>query len=66
MKIEKPKILEENTKYFRKKMTAAGFDVKKGVHAIVPVMLYDAKLSQIMADKLLAVAMRVYNFFYFL
>ncbi|MCL4152093.1 UNVERIFIED_CONTAM: hypothetical protein GTU68_015902, partial [Idotea baltica] len=36
--------LEENTKYFREKMTEAGFDIKPGEHAIVPVMLYDAKL----------------------
>ena len=34
-------------------MTEAGFDIKDGVHPIVPVMLYDAKTSQIMADKLL-------------
>ncbi len=56
--------LEENTKYFRKGMTAAGFDIKKGVHAIVPVMLYDAKLSQIMADKLLAEGIYVIGFFF--
>jgi len=56
--------LEENTKYFRDKMTAAGFDIKKGVHAIVPVMLYDAKLSQIMADKLLEEGIYVIGFFY--
>ena len=45
--------LESNTSYFRSKMTEAGFDIKEGVHPIVPVMLYDAKTSQIMADKLL-------------
>jgi glycine C-acetyltransferase len=56
--------LEENTKYFREKMTAAGFDIKKGEHAIVPVMLYDAKLSQIMADKLLAEGIYVIGFFF--
>ena len=56
--------LEENTKYFRTKMTEAGFDIKKGVHPIVPVMLYDAKLSQIMADKLLAEGIYVIGFFF--
>jgi glycine C-acetyltransferase len=56
--------LEENTNYFRKKMTQAGFDIKKGVHAIVPVMLYDAKLSQLMADKLLEEGIYVIGFFY--
>src|SRR5438094_2184407 len=45
--------LEENTKYFREAMTAAGFDIKPGVHPIVPVMLYDAKLSQDFAAKML-------------
>ena len=56
--------LEENTKYFRTKMTEAGFDIKKGVHPIVPVMLYDAKLSQIMADKLLEEGIYVIGFFF--
>jgi len=56
--------LEENTSYFRAKMTEAGFDIKEGVHAIVPVMLYDAKLSQIMSDKLLAEGIYVIGFFY--
>jgi glycine C-acetyltransferase len=56
--------LEENTNYFRKKMTQAGFDIKKGVHAIVPVMLYDAKLSQLMSDKLLEEGIYVIGFFY--
>jgi len=56
--------LEENTKYFRAKMTEAGFDIKAGVHAIVPVMLYDAKLSQVMADKLLELGIYVIGFFY--
>ena len=55
--------LEENTKYFRAKMTEAGFDIKAGVHAIVPVMLYDAKLSQVMADKLLEEGIYVIGFF---
>lgn len=45
-------------------MTKAGFDIKKGVHAIVPVMLYDAKLSQTMADKLLVEGIYVIGFFF--
>ena len=45
-------------------MTEAGFDIKAGVHAIVPVMLYDAKLSQVMADKLLEEGIYVIGFFY--
>lgn len=56
--------LEYNTKYFREKISEAGFDIKEGVHAIVPVMLYDAKLSQIMSDKLLAEGIYVIGFFY--
>lgn len=56
--------LESNTKYFREKISEAGFDIKEGVHAIVPVMLYDAKLSQIMSDKLLAEGIYVIGFFY--
>ena len=45
--------LESNTKYFREQMTAAGFDIKPGIHPIVPVMLYDAKLAQEFAAKML-------------
>ena len=56
--------LEENTSYFRQKMTQAGFDIKEGLHAIVPVMLYDAKLSQVMSDKLLAEGIYVIGFFF--
>lgn len=56
--------LESNTTYFRSKMTEAGFDIKEGVHPIVPVMLYDAKTSQIMADKLLEEGIYVIGFFY--
>ena len=48
--------LEANTSYFRTKMKEAGFDIKEGVHPIVPVMLYDAKTSQVMA------AMHIYQF----
>ena len=56
--------LEENTKYFRKEMTEAGFDIKPGEHAIVPVMLYDAPLAQKMADALLEKGIYVIGFFY--
>jgi glycine C-acetyltransferase len=56
--------LEENTSYFRAKMTDAGFDIKKGSHPIVPVMLYDAKLAQQMSEKLLAEGIYVIGFFF--
>ena len=56
--------LEENTTYFREKITEAGFDIKPGVHPIVPIMLYDAKLSQEMAAKLLDEGIYVIGFFY--
>ena len=56
--------LEENTKYFRAKMTTAGFDIKEGVHPIVPVMLYDAKLAQEMSNKLLDEGIYVIGFFF--
>ncbi|MDA8956337.1 glycine C-acetyltransferase [Flavobacteriales bacterium] len=56
--------LEENTKYFRSKMEEAGFDIKPGVHPIVPVMLYDAKTSQVMSDKLLEEGIYVIGFFF--
>ncbi|WP_296700877.1 glycine C-acetyltransferase [Algoriphagus sp.] len=56
--------LEENTTYFRKKMTNAGFDIKPGTHPIVPVMLYDAVLSQKMAEKLLEKGIYVIGFYY--
>ncbi|MCS7027316.1 MAG: glycine C-acetyltransferase [Bacteroidia bacterium] len=56
--------LERNTKYFREKMTAAGFDIKPGTHPIVPIMLYDAKLSQVFADKLLEKGIYVIGFYY--
>lgn len=56
--------LEENTKYFKKKMKAAGFDIVDGDSAIVPVMLYDAKLSQTMANRLLEEGIYVIGFFY--
>ena len=56
--------LEENTSYFRAKMTDVGFDIKKGSHPIVPVMLYDAKLAQQMSEKLLAEGIYVIGFFF--
>jgi glycine C-acetyltransferase len=56
--------LEKNTRYFRKKMEAAGFDIKPGEHAIVPIMLYDAVLSQKMAEKLLERGIYVIGFYY--
>ena len=54
----------ENAEYFRKEMKAKGFDIPDGDAAIVPVMLYDAKLSQKMADKLLEEGIYVIGFFY--
>jgi glycine C-acetyltransferase len=56
--------LESNVKRFKAGMKAAGFDFKDGDSAIVPVMLYDAKLSQVMADKLLEEGIYVIGFFY--
>ena len=56
--------LEENTRYFRAGMTQAGFDIKEGVHPIVPVMLYDAPLSQEFAAKLLDEGIYVIGFFF--
>lgn len=56
--------LEENTNYFRERMTAAGFDIKAGSHAIVPIMLYEAVLSQKMAEKLLEKGIYVIGFYY--
>lgn len=56
--------LEENTNYFKKGMIAAGFDIVDGDSAIVPVMLYDAKLSQNMANLLLDEGIYVIGFFY--
>jgi len=56
--------LENNTKYFRKKMTEAGFDIKPGDHPIVPIMLYDAVLAQTMAAELLEEGIYVIGFFF--
>ncbi len=56
--------LEYNTKYFRSKMTEAGFDIKPGDHPIVPIMLYDAVVAQQFAAKLLEEEVYVIGFFY--
>jgi glycine C-acetyltransferase len=56
--------LESNTKYFRSKMTAAGFDIKPGDHPIVPIMLYDAVVAQNFAAKLLEEGIYVIGFFF--
>jgi glycine C-acetyltransferase len=56
--------LEENTRYFRKAMTDAGFDIKPGEHPIVPVMLYDAPLAQEFAARLLDKGIYVIGFFF--
>lgn len=56
--------LEFNATYFRQKMSAAGFDLKPGEHPIVPVMLYDAKLSQDMSAQLLEEGIYVIGFYY--
>jgi glycine C-acetyltransferase len=56
--------LEANTKYFRERMTAAGFDIKPGNHPIVPIMLYDAVLSQKFAARLLEEGIYVIGFFF--
>jgi glycine C-acetyltransferase len=56
--------LENNTKYFRKKMTDAGFDIKPGDHPIVPIMLYDAVMAQNFASRLLDEGIYVIGFFF--
>jgi glycine C-acetyltransferase len=56
--------LETNTQYFREKITEAGFDIKPGTHPIVPIMLYDAVVSQTMAEKLLDKGIYVIGFYY--
>ena len=56
--------LEENTNYFKSGMKNAGFDIVDGDSAIVPVMLYDAKLAQVMADELLKKGIYVIGFFF--
>jgi glycine C-acetyltransferase len=57
-------MLESNTQYFRKAMTGAGFDIKPGIHPIVPVMLYDAKLAQEFAARMLEEGIYVIGFYY--
>ena len=56
--------LERNTKYFRSKMTEAGFDIKPGEHPIVPIMLYDAVVAADFAAKLLEEGIYVIGFFF--
>jgi len=56
--------LESNTMYFRNEMTKAGFDIKPGVHPIVPIMLYEATVAQEMAAKLLEEGIYVIGFFF--
>lgn len=56
--------LMDNALYFREQMTAAGFDIKPGIHPIVPVMLYDAKLAQDFAARLLNEGVYVIGFFF--
>ena len=56
--------LMSNTAYFREKMTAAGFDIKPGIHPITPIMLYDAVLSQQFAEKLLEKGIYVIGFYF--
>jgi glycine C-acetyltransferase len=56
--------LEENTKYFREKIKAAGFNIKEGVHPIVPIMLGDAVLAQTMAARMLEKGVYVIGFFF--
>jgi glycine C-acetyltransferase len=56
--------LAENTKYFREKIVAAGFDIKPGEHPIIPIMLYDAVISQKMAEKLLEKGIYVIGFYF--
>ena len=56
--------LESNTRYFREKMTQAGFDIKPGIHPIVPIMLYDAVLAQKLAARMLEEGIYVIGFFF--
>jgi glycine C-acetyltransferase len=51
--IDRRNQLMENTNYFRHQIRDRGFDIKPGIHPIVPIMLYDAKLAQSMAEELL-------------
>lgn len=56
--------LEENTQYFRERMQASGFDIPAGTHPIIPIMLYDARVAQEMAERMLQKGVYVIGFFY--
>ena len=56
--------LESNTRYFRSNMIKAGFDIKEGIHPIVPIMIGDAKLSQNIAQDMLVEGIYVIGFFF--
>jgi len=58
------KKLEANTMYFRKEMTNAGFNIKEGIHPIVPILLGDARVAQEMASRMLTKGIYVVGFFY--
>ena len=58
------KKLQKNTNYFRSEMLNHGFDILPGTHPIVPIMLYDAKISQVFSQKLLEKGIYVIGFFY--
>ena len=58
------KKLQDNTKYFREKMSSLGFDIKSGTHPIVPIMLYDAVLAKKMSNQLLDMGVYVVGFYY--
>jgi glycine C-acetyltransferase len=56
--------LEDNTRFFRQAITAAGFDIKPGEHAIVPIMVYDAEIAQKLATRMLDLGIYVVGFFF--
>jgi glycine C-acetyltransferase len=56
--------LEDNTRFFRQAITAAGFDIKPGEHAIVPIMVYDAEVAQKLATRMLELGIYVVGFFF--
>ena len=58
------KQLDKNTKYFRSKITDLGFQIKEGDHPIVPIMVFDAKKSQLFASEMLKKGVYVVGFFY--
>tara|TARA_B100001750_G_scaffold21481_1_gene14459 strand:- start:490 stop:1692 length:1203 start_codon:yes stop_codon:yes gene_type:complete len=57
-------LLDNNTKYFKRKLSSFGFDIKEGESPIIPIMLYDAKLSQVFSEKLFDLGIYVTGFFY--